>query len=133
MAPVSGPLTQGVAGTQPSARAALMLRKRAVACRTFSMSGDDSSVPAASAEAAGKDATASPHNRASNDGLELRYMRTSLARIAQLRMSAQGIGACTGKNRCLHPVYVCNSLCLLHSWEGGTPAARSRTLRSRPA
>src|SRR5215469_12952163 len=62
MAPVSGPLTQGVAGTQPSARATLMLTKGAVAWRTFSMIGEDSLVPSANASDVGSDTTASAHS-----------------------------------------------------------------------
>src|SRR5262252_3852497 len=72
MAPVSGPLTQGVAGTQPSARATLMSRNRAVCCRTFSASGDESPVSSAVAAAAGSDRTAIAMSVDSVDGLDER-------------------------------------------------------------
>src|SRR5262245_48723646 len=87
MAPVSGPLTHGVAGTHPSARATLMSMKRAVACRTFSTSGEDSPVSWASAGPVRSDSAASAQSIDSGDGLDERYMVVSLARIAQLRMT----------------------------------------------
>src|SRR5450755_249026 len=49
IAPVSGPLTHGVAGTQPCAIATLMSLNCAVAMRTFSTRGESSDEPAVAA------------------------------------------------------------------------------------